>query len=698
MMEKQKKDSSSEQSNGRASGFKIPKKTTDAWSEDIQMSSPLSRLADSDFKNVTTRKRGWNSSYSSFNKTRNNIDLPRYTLGSPKCDRSEQKKSSFCEKEMRSSIPEAKKIATEQNGHQQTAPDKACGDVSNTSVSSLKDLNRWKNGRCNSGQEMQHLQKEVIQESKEPMKGCAISSISKVTQEKTYCHRRLEIQLHKSVILPTNVFPPIDVNSTQVSPAEQQHLTHCTNASNKSTACTKIDSEDSSRIKDTLNDRTVLDKTKTNTHHLNVKLRNRRNPFSSHGKEKLGSTEPIVLSSDGEDEECSKNIDSEIKEQLVEAKETNESCGQEGSRKEHNLPTYTVLHRHKNGQHSVSRVSKQDERWTEIERSRSLLKLIVYPPPPTKGGLCVTNEDLDCLEHGEFLNDVIIDFYLKYLLLEKFPKDFGERSHIFSSFFFKCLTRKDTGTDDCSLNISAAERRHQSVKTWTRDVDIFKKDFIFVPVNEKSHWYLVVICFPWLQEVVYEDRKVQQSSLKCNWAKETSNQDSVIVFNDRLVKEEETMEVENNCNSEIDDTTSFQSNSVFNEKSKEAEKSQHGKVCKRPCLLIFDSLRIGSVQSTVHILREYLKVEWKVKKKTAREFSRSYMRDFYPKVPKQNNSTDCGLYLLQYVETFFQKPIETFEPPMRLENWFPHSVVKNKREEIKDIILQLYLQQKNCKR
>lgn len=30
------------------------------------------------------------------------------------------------------------------------------------------------------------------------------------------------------------------------------------------------------------------------------------------------------------------------------------------------------------------------------------------------------------------------------------------------------------------------------------------------------------------------------------------------------------------------------------------------------------------------------------------------MVDFCPKAPKQNNSSDCGVYLLQYVETFFQ--------------------------------------------
>lgn len=42
-----------------------------------------------------------------------------------------------------------------------------------------------------------------------------------------------------------------------------------------------------------------------------------------------------------------------------------------------------------------------------------LPRLLVYPPPPAKGGITVTNEDLSCLKGGEFLNDVVIDFYLK---------------------------------------------------------------------------------------------------------------------------------------------------------------------------------------------------------------------------------------------------------------------------------------------
>ncbi|XP_071992067.1 sentrin-specific protease 7 isoform X3 [Engystomops pustulosus] len=342
---------------------------------------------------------------------------------------------------------------------------------------------------------------------------------------------------------------------------------------------------------------------------------------------------------------------------------------------------------YKDGRYSVSMVSRRDDTMKEVDKGGTLLRLLVYPPPPTKGGLAVTTEDLECLEHGEFLNDVIIDFYLKYLLLEKFPKSFAEKCHIFSSFFFRCLTRKDNATNDSKTEMPAAQRRHHRVKTWTRHVDIFTKDFIFVPVNENSHWYLVVVCFPWMEKAVYEDRKDASDVQDVKKRTETDS-GSVLVFNDHLSKKEETIGDESG---ESEDSTS--SGISCNPLHAKHKDKQDGKICKRPCLLIFDSLKTGSAQATVKVLREYLKAEWDVKRKTPREFSRSSMRDFYPKVPKQNNSTDCGLYVLQYVESFAQKPIDSFDPPMHLENWFPASLVKNKRDKIRDLILRLNVQQ-----
>lgn len=64
----------------------------------------------------------------------------------------------------------------------------------------------------------------------------------------------------------------------------------------------------------------------------------------------------------------------------------------------------------------------------------------------------------------------------------------------------------------------------------------------------------------------------------------------------------------------------------------------------------------------------YLEVEWEAKRKTHREFNKSTMIDLYPRVPKQNNSSDCGVYLLQYVESFLQVQTETFPFPKMMLN------------------------------
>uniref|UniRef100_A0A5F9C4S1 SUMO specific peptidase 7 n=1 Tax=Oryctolagus cuniculus TaxID=9986 RepID=A0A5F9C4S1_RABIT len=260
-------------------------------------------------------------------------------------------------------------------------------------------------------------------------------------------------------------------------------------------------------------------------------------------------------------------------------------------------PTYTFVQKQSSGCYSLSITSNPDEEWREVRQTGPVQKLIVYPPPPTKGGLGVTNEDLECLEEGEFLNDVIIDFYLKYLILEKASDELVERSHIFSSFFYKCLTRKENNLTEDNPNLSMAQRRHKRVRTWTRHINIFNKDYIFVPVNESSHWYLAVICFPWLEEAVYED--FPQAVSPQSQAQQ-SQHDNKIIDNDQH-------------------STSLLSLSAEDSQSTKTNISVPKKMCK--------------------------------------------------------------------------DPIVNFEFPIHLEKWFPRHVIKTKREDIRELILKLHLQQ-----
>jgi len=59
-------------------------------------------------------------------------------------------------------------------------------------------------------------------------------------------------------------------------------------------------------------------------------------------------------------------------------------------------------------------------------------------------------------------------------------------------------------------------------------------------------------------------------------------------------------------------------------------------------------------------------------------------------VPQQQNLTDCGLYLLQYVEQFFTKPFINYTLPIgELSNWFDMLTVTKNRKDIANLAQKL---------
>jgi len=115
--------------------------------------------------------------------------------------------------------------------------------------------------------------------------------------------------------------------------------------------------------------------------------------------------------------------------------------------------------------------------------------------------------------------------------------------------------------------------------------------------------------------------------------------------------------------------------------------------CQRketPCILIFDSLSGPNRWRIAAALRDYLEVEWKIRKGSRKVFDRNTMQGFILKCPQQTNFSDCGLYVLQYVESFFETPIPYFANPMPdLTNWFSDVKISKKRQQIKGLILNL---------
>ena len=117
----------------------------------------------------------------------------------------------------------------------------------------------------------------------------------------------------------------------------------------------------------------------------------------------------------------------------------------------------------------------------------------------------ITSADVRCLNPDEFLNDTIIDFYCNWLL-DRYLTEPEQRNrvYLFNSFFYKTYTQvknppKPTASEVASGKggaVAVKVKRHERVKKWTKNVNLFEKDFIIIPVNEEWHWFLVLICFP----------------------------------------------------------------------------------------------------------------------------------------------------------------------------------------------------------
>ncbi|KDN68858.1 putative Ulp1 protease family protein [Colletotrichum sublineola] len=125
----------------------------------------------------------------------------------------------------------------------------------------------------------------------------------------------------------------------------------------------------------------------------------------------------------------------------------------------------------------------QNPDWVNIWDDKPLIF-----PATGKNRASVYRDDISRLEEGEYLNDNLIGFYLRYLQvnLERENKALADRVYIMNTYFYPKLTDVKAGR---GIN-------YEGVKSWTAKIDLFSFDYIVVPVNENAHWYLAIICNP----------------------------------------------------------------------------------------------------------------------------------------------------------------------------------------------------------
>ncbi|XP_047464072.1 sentrin-specific protease 5-like [Mugil cephalus] len=87
----------------------------------------------------------------------------------------------------------------------------------------------------------------------------------------------------------------------------------------------------------------------------------------------------------------------------------------------------------------------------------------------------LTMDDLGTLYGQNWLNDQIMNMYGD-LVMDSVP----DKVHFFNSFFYDKLRTKG----------------YEGVKRWTKNVDIFQKDLLLIPIHLEVHWSLVSVDIP----------------------------------------------------------------------------------------------------------------------------------------------------------------------------------------------------------
>ncbi|KAG5045434.1 hypothetical protein GLYMA_06G095600v4 [Glycine max] len=250
---------------------------------------------------------------------------------------------------------------------------------------------------------------------------------------------------------------------------------------------------------------------------------------------------------------------------------------------------------------------------------------VIYPKGDPDA-VSLSKRDVDLLQPDTFINDTIIDFYIQYLK-NQIPDKEKPRFHFFNSFFFRKLADMDKNPSSASDGKAAFLR----VRKWTRKVNLFAKDYIFIPVNFNLHWSLIVICHP----------------------------GELVNFNDK----------------ELDNSL------------------------KVPCILHMDSIK-GSHSGLKNLVQSYLWEEWKERHKDTlgEDLSSRFLNmRFLPlALPQQENSYDCGLFLLHYLELFLAEAPLNFNPFKLTKfsnflnvDWFLPAEAFLKRTLIQKLIFEL---------
>ncbi|EAW24317.1 putative Ulp1 protease [Aspergillus fischeri NRRL 181] len=395
--------------------------------------------------------------------------------------------------------------------------------------------------------------------------------------------------------------------------------------------------------------------------------------------------------------------------------------------------------------------------------SRKWQRPLVYPRFGKKKAE-VNGQDLERLRDNEFLNDNLIGFYIRFLEdhLERNNKEVSKRVYFFNSYFFATLTNLPRGKQ--GINYEGVQKWTRNVDIFSYDyivVPINEAAHWYVAIicnlpklpgivkdevviDEHAEGDTEPSALPKRDDSENPNTPQAVGSMPSdsggaetgarsvpNPEKEELARESLAAMSllDRKeMKERGELEVppsdeewpekeENPVSSpaklsspprdtepstQVNSQDARQSSVSGSQKSRKPKKKRQGPRYEvwQPTVITFDSLNL-SRSPTISVLRNYLREE--AQSKRGVEIDTTLIKGMKAQeIPLQPNYSDCGLYLLAYVEKFVQDP-DTFvtkllRRDMRVEDDWPLLRSGLLRSRLRKFLDELYDEQEQLSR
>ena len=251
--------------------------------------------------------------------------------------------------------------------------------------------------------------------------------------------------------------------------------------------------------------------------------------------------------------------------------------------------------------------------------------------------------DMLRLAPDTFLNDSVVNFFMKLFGSFAFTKEARRDIHVFNTYFWKNLETSVKSIAQLVKSRAQAQtmmfEQYKSISKAHKAVDLFSKKHLLIPINRQGHWS-VMLATNVTSLLHCAQKKVECSSLPASLRPN-------IYYLDPLWDSDTTL----------------------------------GGI-----------LRLYLEAALFHVLGpEYqgaLSFRQPAEKYLVTEKS---MPDHQAITPSQRNAFDCGLFVLEYVENFCADPQSFIEKMVAGRNnsrWFPHSMVGFKRVMLINVIMQ----------